>query len=280
MPCRASTAASSTAWPGFSSPPSPLSTATRWAVARSSPSPATYLASHAIAAVLDKAPELDRARIDEVVWGNANGAGEENRNVGRMAGLLAGLPVSVPGTTVNRLCGSGLDAAMVASRQIETGDAEIVLAGGVESMTRAPWVLPKSDRPYPAGDVTAVSTTLGWRLVNDRMPAEWTVSLGEANEQLGEKLGISRARQDEFASRSHELAHQAWESGFYDDLVSPVPGTGLTRDEEHPLNHHRRGAEACDPCSVRTAPSPRATPAHSTTAPPRCSSAQTGPLSP
>ncbi|GAA0573628.1 MULTISPECIES: thiolase family protein [Streptomyces] len=189
------------------------------------------LAAHAIAAVLDKAPELDRARIDEVVWGNANGAGEENRNVGRMAGLLAGLPVSVPGTTVNRLCGSGLDAAMVASRQIETGDAEIVLAGGVESMTRAPWVLPKSDRPYPAGDVTAVSTTLGWRLVNDRMPAEWTVSLGEANEQLGEKLGISRARQDEFASRSHELAHQAWESGFYDDLVSPVPGTGLTRDE-------------------------------------------------
>ncbi|CAM5345573.1 putative acetyl-CoA acetyltransferase OS=Streptomyces antimycoticus OX=68175 GN=SANT12839_013470 PE=3 SV=1 [Streptomyces antimycoticus] len=123
------------------------------------------LAAHAIAAVLDKAPELDRARIDEVVWGNANGAGEENRNVGRMAGLLAGLPVSVPGTTVNRLCGSGLDAAMVASRQIETGDAEIVLAGGVESMTRAPWVLPKSDRPYPAGDVTAVSTTLGWRPV-------------------------------------------------------------------------------------------------------------------
>ncbi|MYU16106.1 acetyl-CoA C-acyltransferase [Streptomyces sp. SID8361] len=189
------------------------------------------LAAYAIAAVLDKAPELDRARIDDVVWGNANGAGEDNRNVGRMAALLAGLPVSVPGTTVNRLCGSGLDAAMSASRQIETGDAEIVLAGGVESMTRAPWVLPKSDRPFPAGDITAVSTTLGWRLVNARMPAEWTVSLGEANEQLREKFGISRERQDEFAAHSHQLAHCAWESGFYEELVTPVPGTDLTRDE-------------------------------------------------
>ncbi|MEW2545962.1 thiolase family protein [Streptomyces sp. NPDC047002] len=189
------------------------------------------LAAHAITAVLVKAPLLDPARVDDVVWGNANGAGEENRNVGRMAALLAGLPVSVPGTTVNRLCGSSLDAAMAASRQIDTGDADIVLAGGVESMTRAPWVLPKPERSFPAGDVTAVSTTLGWRLVNPRMPAEWTVALGEANEQLQERYGISRARQDAFAARSHLRAHEAWESGFYDDLVTPVPGTDLTRDE-------------------------------------------------
>ena len=189
------------------------------------------LAAAAITSTLATVPGLDPAAIDDVVWGNANGAGEENRNVGRMAALLAGLPVSVPGTTVNRLCGSSLDAAMTASRTIESGDAEVVLTGGVESMTRAPWVLPKPAKPFPAGDVTAVSTTLGWRLVNPRMPKEWTVSLGEANEQLQERFGISRERQDEFAARSHRLAHAAWESGFYDDLVAPVEGVDLTRDE-------------------------------------------------
>ncbi|QVJ02464.1 thiolase family protein [Nocardiopsis eucommiae] len=189
------------------------------------------LAAAAITSTLATVPELDPAAIDDVVWGNANGAGEENRNVGRMAALLAGLPVSVPGTTVNRLCGSGLDAAMAASRTIESGDAEIVLTGGVESMTRAPWVLPKPTGPFPVGDLTAVSTTLGWRLVNPRMPEEWTVGLGEANELLRERFGISRERQDRFAARSHELAHQAWESGFYDDLVTPVAETDLVRDE-------------------------------------------------
>ncbi|WP_344395948.1 thiolase family protein [Streptomyces vastus] len=189
------------------------------------------LAAAAITSTLAKVPGLDHSAVDDVVWGNANGAGEENRNVGRMAALLAGLPVSVPGTTVNRLCGSSLDAAMTASRTIESGDAEVVLTGGVESMTRAPWVLPKSAKPFPAGDVTAVSTTLGWRLVNPRMPKEWTVSLGEANEQLHERFGISRERQDEFAARSHQLAHEAWESGFYGDLVVPVEGVDLTRDE-------------------------------------------------
>jgi acetyl-CoA acyltransferase len=189
------------------------------------------LAAAAITSTLAGVPGLDPAAIGDVVWGNANGAGEENRNVGRMAALLAGLPVSVPGTTVNRLCVSSLDAAMTASRTIESGDAEVVLTGGVESMTRAPWVLPKSAKPFPAGDVTAVSTTLGWRLVNPRMPKEWTVSLGESNEQLRERFGISRERQDEFAARSHQLAHAAWESGFYDDLVVPVEGVDLTRDE-------------------------------------------------
>nr|WP_202388263.1 thiolase family protein [Nocardioides flavescens] len=189
------------------------------------------LAATAVSAVLAKAPGLDPAAVGDVVWGCANQAGEDNRNVGRMAVLLAGLPVSVPAVTVNRLCGSSLDAFMAASRTVETGDADVALAGGVESMTRAPWVLPKPSRAFPAGNVTAVSTTLGWRLVNDRMPAEWTVSLGEANEQLGERFGISRERQDEFAARSHRLADAAWAEGFYDDLVVAVDGVDLTRDE-------------------------------------------------
>ncbi|TDC97090.1 thiolase family protein [Actinomadura sp. 7K507] len=187
------------------------------------------LAAGVITALLDRAPRLDPAAIGEVVWGNANGAGEENRNVGRMAALLAGLPTGVPGTTVNRLCGSSLDAAMIGSRTIETGDADLVLAGGVESMTRAPWVLPKPAKGFPAGDLTAVSTTLGWRLVNPRMPKEWTVSLGEANELLQERYGIGRERQDAFALRSHRLAAAAWDDGFYDDLV--VPAGELKRDE-------------------------------------------------
>ncbi len=174
---------------------------------------------------------IDPTLVDEVVLGNANGAGEENRNVARMATLLAGLPTSVPGSTVNRLCGSSLDAAMIGSRTIETGDADIVLTGGVESMTRAPWVLPKPNRAFPAGNTELVSTTLGWRMVNPKMPAEWTVSLGESNEQLQELYGVSRERQDEFAARSHQLAHAGWEDGFYDDLVEQVPGTELTRDE-------------------------------------------------
>ena len=189
------------------------------------------LAATALAGVLDRALRLDRARVGDVVWGNANGAGEDNRNVGRMAVLLSGLPTSVPATTVNRLCGSSLDAVMAGSRTIETGDAEVVVAGGVESMTRAPWVLPKPARAFPAGDTTAVSTTLGWRLVNERMPAEWTVSLGEANEMLAEKFSVSRRRQDEFAVRSHLAAADAWDTGFYDDLVVAVPGAELARDE-------------------------------------------------
>jgi acetyl-CoA acetyltransferase family protein len=189
------------------------------------------LAATAMTGVLAKAPGLDPAAIDDVFWGNANGAGEDNRNVGRMGVLLAGLPTSVPATTINRLCGSSLDAAIMASRAVETGDATIVLAGGVESMTRAPWVLPKPARGFPAGDTTAVSTTLGWRLVNERMPAEWTISLGECNEQLQERFTISRRRQDEFAARSHELAAAAWDAGFYDDLVTPVDGVDLARDE-------------------------------------------------
>ncbi|SDS03330.1 acetyl-CoA acyltransferase [Nocardioides scoriae] len=189
------------------------------------------LAATVLRAVRERVPGLDPAAVDQVLLGNANGAGEENRNVARMATLLAGYPVSVPGSSINRLCGSSLDAAMAGSREIETGDAEVVLTGGVESMTRAPWVLPKPSRAFPAGNLEAVSTALGWRFVNEAMPAEWTVSLGEANEQLQEEFAVSRERQDEFAVRSHRLAHEAWEAGFYDDLTVAVEGTELTRDE-------------------------------------------------
>ena len=189
------------------------------------------LAAQTVAALLDRTPALDPAAVDEVILGDANGAGEDNRNVGRMAVLLAGMPVTVPGSTVNRLCGSSLDAVMSASRSIETGDAAIVIAGGVESMTRAPWVLPKPATGFPASDTAAVSTTLGWRLVNPRMPAEWTVTLGEANEQLAEEFGVSRERQDAFALRSHRLAAAAWETGFYENHVVAVEGSSLRRDE-------------------------------------------------
>ena len=174
---------------------------------------------------------LDPQAIDDIIWGCANQAGEDNRNVGRMAALLAGVPTSVPATTVNRLCGSSLDAAILASRTIETGDADVVIAGGVESMTRAPWVVPKPSRGFPAGNAEMVSTTLGWRLINPDMPSEWTVSLGAANDAVADRLQISRDRQDEFAARSHELADAAWTAGFYDDLVVPVPGVDLPRDE-------------------------------------------------
>ena len=152
-----------------------------------------------IKALLERSPDLDPAQIDDVTFGNANGAGEDNRNVARMAALLAGLPTSVPGNTVNRLCGSSLDAAMQASRAIETGDADVVLVGGVESMSRAPWVVLKPEKGFPAGPSTMHSTTLGWRMVNPKMPDQWTISLGESTEKLAGIHGIGREAQDEFA---------------------------------------------------------------------------------
>jgi acetyl-CoA acyltransferase len=189
------------------------------------------LAAHVIQVSLSRVPTFDPALIDEVILGNANGAGEENRNVARMATLLAGLPTSIPGTTVNRLCGSSLDAAIIAARQIGVGDADIVLVGGTESMSRAPWVLPKTSESQSTGNHQLASTALGWRLINPRMPSEWTVSLGEATEQLREKYDIGRERQDAFAARSHQLANSAWDDGFFDDMVTTVPGAELARDE-------------------------------------------------
>src|SRR5690242_12624634 len=189
------------------------------------------LAAGVIEAVLDRTPDLDRAAIDEVVWGNANGAGEDNRNIGRMAALLAGLPTSVPGSTVNRLCGSSLDAAMQASRTVETGESDILLVGGVESMSRAPWVMLKPEQGFPRWGAELYSTTLGWRMVNPDMPEQWTISLGESAEKLASIYEISREAQDEFAVRSHRNTAAAWDSGFYDGWVVPVPDTELERDE-------------------------------------------------
>ena len=187
------------------------------------------LAAHVIKTLLERYPNLDHAKIDDVVFGNANGAGEENRNVARMATLLAGLPTSIPGVTVNRLCGSSLDAAFHGSYSIGSGDNHLVITGGTESMSRAPYVVPKPERAYPAGSSQMVSTTLGWRLVNPKMPEEWTVSLGEATEQLVDKYQITRQRQDQFAALSHQRAHAAWEAGHYDNLVVSVDD--VTRDE-------------------------------------------------
>jgi acetyl-CoA acetyltransferase family protein len=192
------------------------------------------LAACAISALLRRTPGLDPAQVDDLYFGDANGAGEDNRNVARMAGLLAGLPPSVPGATINRLCGSGLEAAIAADRAVLAGDAELIIAGGVESMSRAPWVLPKPDRAFARGDQTAYSTTLGWRMINPRMPGEWTVALGEGAEILADKYAISRADQDAFALRSHQRATQAWAAGRFTDEVASVDvdgGGGLATDE-------------------------------------------------
>lgn len=181
------------------------------------------LAAHAVRELLARTPDLDPARIEDVYFGNANGAGEENRNVGRMAALLAGLPTSVPGVTVNRLCASGLEAVIQAARAIALGDAHIALAGGVESMTRAPYVLPKNDRPFPAGHTELYSTTLGWRMVNPRMDPQWTIPLGESAELIADKHGIGREQQDEFALTSHRKAAEAQAAGLFDAELVPVP---------------------------------------------------------
>ncbi|MBT1090504.1 thiolase family protein [Streptomyces sp. Tu102] len=180
------------------------------------------LAAHAIRELLGRTPDLDPSRVEDVYFGNANGAGEENRNVGRMAALLAGLPTSVPGVTVNRLCASGLEAVIQAARAIAVGDASIAVAGGVESMTRAPYVLPKSDRPFPAGHTELYSTTLGWRMVNPRMEPQWTVPLGESAELIADKHKIGREQQDEYALASHLKAAKARQAGLFDAELAPV----------------------------------------------------------
>lgn len=180
------------------------------------------LAAHAIRELMGRTPGLDPFRVEDVYFGNANGAGEENRNVGRMAALLAGLPTSVPGVTVNRLCASGLEAVIQAARAIAVGDASVAVAGGVESMTRAPYVLPKSDRPFPAGHTELYSTTLGWRMVNPRMEPQWTIPLGESAELIADKHKIGREQQDEYALASHLKAAKAQQAGLFDAELAPV----------------------------------------------------------
>ena len=183
------------------------------------------LAATVVRAVSERVPEVDPGRIDDVWLGDANGAGEDNRDVARMAVLLAGLPVTVPGTTVNRLCASGMEAVAQASRAVLVGDARVAVAGGVESMSRAPWVTLDPG----AGDL--VATTLGWRLVNPRMPPGWTVSLGEGAELLAERYGVTREAQDAFALASHGKAVAAWEAGRFAAEVVPVGGVDLAADE-------------------------------------------------
>ncbi|MFZ2033712.1 MAG: thiolase family protein [Candidatus Dormiibacterota bacterium] len=189
------------------------------------------LAAGVIAGLVERSPSLDPSAIGDVVFGDANAAGEDNRNVARMALLLAGVPPSVPGTTVNRLCGSGLEAVVAASRAIAVGDHSICIAGGVESMSRAPWVLLKPDLGYARTNETLWSTTLGWRMVNHHMPSDWTISLGEGAELLAAKYAISRDEQDAYALRSHRLAAAAWDTGRYAGEVVPVDGIDLDRDE-------------------------------------------------
>ena len=184
------------------------------------------LAALPIQELVARHPALDPTsgeglEIDDVYYGNTNGAGEENRNVARMAALLAGLPVTVPGVTVNRLCASGGEAVVQASRAVATGDADLVIAGGVEGMSRAPFVLPRPAEALPRS-MELHQTTVGWRLVNPRFPDEWTRSLGESAQRVAEEKGIGRAEQDEWAARSHQLVAAAYDHGRHEGFVMPL----------------------------------------------------------
>ncbi|HLQ08838.1 MAG TPA: 3-oxoadipyl-CoA thiolase [Steroidobacteraceae bacterium] len=198
------------------------------------------LAAVPIAALLARNPSLEPAAIEEVLLGCANQAGEDNRNVARMAGLLAGLPVSVPGATINRLCGSGLDAVAMAARLIRAGEAQVVVAGGVESMSRAPFVTPKADAAF-SRSAEIHDTTIGWRFVNPRMRERYGIdSMPETGENVAAQFNIARADQDRFALRSQERTAAAYARGFYDTELVPVQiaqrkGKALTvTRDEHP----------------------------------------------
>jgi 3-oxoadipyl-CoA thiolase len=199
------------------------------------------LAAVPIAALLKRAPALDPAAIEEVILGCANQAGEDNRNVARMAALLAGLPVSVPGATVNRLCGSGLDAVAIAARAIRTGELQLAIAGGVESMTRAPLVIPKADSAF-SRNAEIFDTTIGWRFINPRLKERYGVdSMPETGENVAAQFKVARADQDRFALRSQQRAAQAAARGFFASELVPVeipqrkgkPPLRIERDE-HP----------------------------------------------
>jgi acetyl-CoA acyltransferase len=180
------------------------------------------LGAAAIRALMERQP-VDPLLIGDVFFGCANQAGEDNRNVGRMAALLAGLPHQVPATTINRLCGSSLDALQQAARMLAVGDGRLAIAGGVESMTRAPLSLPKSNPGWASGNATAWDTTLGWRYPNPRLEALFPLeAMGETAENIREATQISRERQDAFALRSHQRAVAAWEAGRFADEVAAV----------------------------------------------------------
>ena len=184
---------------------------------------ADNLAGQAIAALVARNAGVPADRIDDVVFGCANQAGEDNRNVARMAALLAGLPVGVPGVTVNRLCGSGMQAVADAARAIATGDAEVMIAGGVEQMSRAPLVMAKPLEAFQRGNQTIYDTTLGWRFVNPRMEAQHGVlPMGETAERVAERCGVSREAQDAFAVRSQQRAGSAIASGRIAQELTPI----------------------------------------------------------
>ena len=192
-----------------------------------------HLTADLIRALIARNPWLDPARIDDVYWGAANQAGEDNRNVARMGVLLAGLPVEIPGATVNRLCGSGMEAISGAARAIAAGDADVCLAGGTESMTRAPFVLPRAAEPF-AREAGLADTRLGWRLVSPLMQRLYPpISLGETAENVAERYGVDRERQDRFALRSHQRAGRAAAAGVLAEEIIPVmaPGGEVTADE-------------------------------------------------
>ncbi|WP_010097785.1 acetyl-CoA C-acyltransferase [Ornithinibacillus scapharcae] len=194
-----------------------------------------------IKALIDRNPQLPMERIEEVVLGNANQAGEDNRNVARMSALLAGLPVEVAGTTINRLCGSGLDAVMYAARAIAIGEGDIYIAGGTESMTRAPFVMAKPDSEFPRGNMELYDTTIGWRFINSALERKYgTDSMPQTAENVAKRYGISRERQDQFALQSQIRAQKAVENNvFAEELVSVVyqdkKGNELrVEKDEHP----------------------------------------------
>ncbi len=194
------------------------------------------LAALVVRCVLDKTG-IDGAQVDEVVIGDSNGAGEDNRNVGRMAALLAGLPTEVPGVTVNRLCGSGLEAVNDAARRIRTGEADLVVAGGAESMSRAPWVMLKPSEAFPRGERTIVDTYLGWRLTNPRMLelGVHPIGLGETAENVAVQEGITREEQDAYAARSQARYAKAKADGFYaGEIVGVETPNGPVTEDEHP----------------------------------------------
>lgn len=187
------------------------------------------LAATVIRAVADRAA-IPYDRVDDVYFGAANQSGEDNRNVARMALLLAGFPVEVPGATVNRLCGSSLEAINCAARAIASGEGETFIAGGVESMSRAPYVLPKSDKPFGRGQ-QLYDTVLGWRMTNKVMPPEWTISLGETAERVAQEYNIGREEQDRFAYESQQKAKAAMGRGAFTDEIVALDDV---RTDEHP----------------------------------------------
>jgi 3-oxoadipyl-CoA thiolase len=191
------------------------------------------LAAVPIRAVVERS-RIDPAAVDDVILGCANQAGEDNRNVARMALLLAGLPVEVSGQTVNRLCGSGLQAVSSAAQAIKAGEGELFIAGGVESMTRAPYVMLKSGEPWSRKVPETADTTVGWRFTNPRLKKEWTISLGETAEVVAQRYGITRGQQDAFAVESQRRAEQAQRDSVFTDELVPVPlpdGSTFARDE-------------------------------------------------